>query len=371
MKHLKSGPMALFTAMAAALAVAACGGGGTADTTPNGANAKITSVRVFGDSLADSGTFGIKFTVQGADSLIYPERVALTYGQTLCNFYVFTGTTFAANTKAGCTNFAIGGGVINMTSSAVDPRGIPVQLATAGATAYGAGELALIDGGGNDAANLVGAFLAAATDGGASYAGLLGTLLTPSQVGAAAAGGQAGLAAAGGTYMVALADKFYASIKTNVLDKGAQQVVVINIPGILVTPRFQFVLKSIEASQGVATRQQLEGVFKGWVEAFNAQIAAKFAGEARVAVIDIYTNLNDEVANPSQYALTNVTIPACPVKGVGSDGLPSYDFATCTASTAAAGYQSYLFSDSFHPTPYGHQLASQLIARTLAQKGWL
>jgi len=29
-----------------------------------------------GDSLADSGTFGFKFTVQGAQSFIYPERVA-------------------------------------------------------------------------------------------------------------------------------------------------------------------------------------------------------------------------------------------------------------------------------------------------------
>jgi len=29
------------------------------------------------------------------------------------------------------------------------------------------------------------------------------------------------------------------------------------------------------------------------------------------------------------------------------------------------------FSDGFHPTPYGHQLMSQLVSRSLAQAGWL
>jgi phospholipase/lecithinase/hemolysin len=77
------------------------------------------------------------------------------------------------------------------------------------------------------------------------------------------------------------------------------------------------------------------------------------------------------VANPGVYALSNVKDPSCPVTGVGSDGLPVYDFPSCTAAAAKSGWQSYLFSDGFHPTPYGHQLASQLISRTLAQKGWL
>ncbi|WP_273791809.1 hypothetical protein, partial [Aeromonas hydrophila] len=70
----------------------------------------ISSVKVFGDSLQDSGTFGFKFTIQDANNPIYVERIAAAYGQTLCNFFTFTGTTFAANTaKTGCTNFAIGG----------------------------------------------------------------------------------------------------------------------------------------------------------------------------------------------------------------------------------------------------------------------
>ena len=44
---------------AATVGLAACGGGG-GSTTPA---AKVTTVKVMGDSLADSGTFGFKATV--------------------------------------------------------------------------------------------------------------------------------------------------------------------------------------------------------------------------------------------------------------------------------------------------------------------
>jgi len=365
-------------ALAAALLVAACGGGGSADTTPA---TKITSVKVFGDSLADSGTFGFKATVNGADSLIYPERVAASYGATLCNYYTATGAdSFVPNPKAGCTNYAIGGGVINHPSP-TNPKGITLQLATASAAGYTASDLVLIDGGGNDAAALVGAFLAIPRDGGASYVALLGTLLTPTQVGTAVAGGQAGLSAAGGTYMQALADKFHASIKTNVLDKNAQQVVILNMPGITNTPRFQMVLNSVGASAGAAARTQYETLFKGWIVAFNTQLDNKFAGEARVGIVDFYTGFNDQVTNPAQFGLTNKDTPACPITGMGSDGLPTYSFPTCTATALSAApptgvtdtnwWKSYGFSDGFHPTPYGHQLTAQLISKTLASKGWL
>ena len=81
-------------ALLGSLLVAGCGGGATADTTPA---VKITSVKVFGDSLQDSGTFGYMFTVHGTDSLIYVERIAANSGQTLCNFFTFTGTALMGN----------------------------------------------------------------------------------------------------------------------------------------------------------------------------------------------------------------------------------------------------------------------------------
>ncbi len=377
---------------AAALGVllVACGGGG-GDTTPR---QSVSAVKTFGDSLADVGTFGgVRATVQGTDSLMYPERVAITFGLDKgCNFYAFNGTTFIANPAPGCRNYAIGGGVINGAGAgftAADPRTVSVQLATAVAAGnHAAGDLLVVDGGGNDAANLVGAYLRAASDGGAAYTGVLGTLLTPNQVGTAAAGGAAGLAAVGGTYMQALADAFYNQIKTLALDKGAQRIVLLNMPGITNTPRFQRVLDGVALASGggatgAAARAQSEALFKGWVNAFNTQLGTKFAGNAAVVVVDFNTAFNDQIAMPAQFGLSNVKDPACPSVGTGSDGLAIYSFPTCTATalsalTAPAGatgganwWKTYAFSDGFHPTPYGHQLVAQLISRALANVGWL
>lgn len=380
-------PAAALLAAVTATLIAACGGGG-ADTETR---VQITSVKVMGDSLADVGTFGLKFTIQGTQSAIFSERVPMAYGLSAgCPFFLFDGTTFGANPAAGCTNFAIGGGVINPSASrlsAADPRGIGVQFSTAASLgAYGAGDLLLIDGGGNDAAALVTAYLAAARDGGASYATLLGTLLTPEQVSAAVSGGAAGLAAAGGQYSTALAAQFAALIRDRVLANGAQRVALLNMPTITHTPRFQAVLDGIAAasgggSAGATARAQSETLFKGWVAAFNTELARQFAGESRVVVVDLAQGFDEVMADPAQFAVTNSRDTACPATGVGSDGLPTYSFPTCTEAALSANppagatgsdwWRHWYFSDGFHPTPYGHELAYQLISRSLARAGWL
>lgn len=380
-----------FASVALAALLAACGGGG-ADTE---ARTEVSSLRVIGDSLADVGTFGgVRATIQRSDAHpndMYPERVAQMFGLGKgCNFFAFDGTTFVANPTPGCTNYSIGGGVVNPTASGLsgaDPRGLAVQYATATAAGnFAAGDLLLVDGGGNDAAALVGAYLAAGGGNIAAYTTLLGTLLTADQINAALAAGAPGLAAIGNTYMTALGNRAYDLLKTGALDKGAQRVALLNAPDITLTPRFQLVLDSIAAANGggdagAAARAQAQALFSSWVASFNAQLAARAAGDARIALVDFYTEFQNQVANPAQFGLTNVTTPACPVTGIGPDGLPSYTFSTCTnaaldaappAGVSGAGwYDTWAFSDGFHPTPYGHQLLSQLISRSLAQAGWL
>lgn len=372
--------------------LAACGGSDGGDTTTR---SQVTTVKVFGDSLADSGTFGIKFTVQG--NLIYPERVAQSFGLDVgCNFYTFTGVTFAANTKPNCNNFAIGGAVINSAGSgyaAADPRGVGVQLATAVAVRgnYTAGDLIIIDGGGNDAADLVGAYLGAAGDGGAAYLRILATQLSTAQMtpiltacaAPTSAACSGALAGAGNTYMTALADTFFGMIKTQALDKGATKVAVLNMPGITNTPRFQAVLAGVAARTNATVRAQSEALFKSWVVSFNTQLATRTAGNSAVALVDFYKAFDEQIATPAQYGLTNVTSTACPVVGTGTDGLPAYNFATCTTATLSAQtppagatgganwWKTYGFSDGFHPTPYAHELLAQLISRSLSQAGWL
>jgi hypothetical protein len=393
MKSMKWKVALLATAAAAVLV--GCGGG-SADSTSQ--RAGITSVKVMGDSLSDSGVFnglpgyGRIFSVQGSSSepnAIWTERItALLGAPQLCNFFKFTGATFVPNPTAGCTSFAVGGGRINnidvATGAGASPFSITYQLQAASAAGnYKSSDLLLVDGGGNDAADLVGAYLAASSDGGAKFAAMTGTLIAPATLGPMLAAGPTGVAQAGGVYMEKLADKFYDSIKASALDKGAEHVAVLNMPGILNTPRFQMVLAGIGAAAGATARAQSEALFKSWVETFNARLATKVAGEKRIVLVDFYTAFNDQIAHPEQYGLTNVKTPACPVAGIGSDGLPAYNFQTCTAAalsamTPPAGatgganwWQTYAFSDGFHPTPYGYQLLSQLVAKSLATAGWL
>lgn len=375
--RLKTGLLTLAIAM-----LAGCGGGGDGVPQEEG----VTALKVFGDSLADVGTFGgVRATVQGNGQLMYPEHVAAAYGlSTHCNFFLLAGASIGVNPKAGCTNYAIGGGVINHANPN-DPRSIQLQLATP--NGFKAGDLLLVDGGGNDAAALVSAYLAVPKDKGASYAALLATLLPKAQVDTAIAGGAATIAGIGVPYMQALAVKFRTGIQLHALDKGATRIALLNMPGITNTPRFQTVLDGIAAANGGGTagataRAQAEGLFKGWIEAFNAELAKQFSGDARVLVIDFYTAFNQQVASPAQYGLSNVKTPACPITGVGSDGLPTYSFPTCTATALSANppagvsggadwWKTYAFSDGFHPTPYGHQLTAQLITKALSDKGWL
>jgi len=373
-------------ALASSLILAGCGGG-SADTAPR---VTVKSLKVIGDSLADSGTFGIKFTVQGSGVKIYPERIADAYGvSALCNFFQFTGTTFAIASPT-CTNFAIGRGVINPASGAYtsdNPLGIGVQLAASLQTvggAYSATDMLLIDGGGNDAAALAGAYLNAGTNP-AAFAGLLSSLVNSTTVNTLLSSGAAGAVQAGGLYSVALADRMHDLIKANAIDKGASKIVVLNMPGITNTPRFQFVLGAVAAAAeastpgtGAATRAQVEAIIRGWTEAFNTQLSARLSGYPSVVLVDFYTGFNQQIANPAQFGLTNVSTTACPATGVGTDGLPTYTFTTCTEANLSAQqpsnpnwWKTYAFSDSFHPTPLGHQLLAQLISQALAAKGWL
>ncbi len=379
-------------AVAVAVSLAACGGGD--DDNP----LDLTSVKVIGDSLSDSGTFaglpgGSRIaSVQGSanePNVLWVERVAQSYELApLCPVYKYNGTTFVPNTQPGCTNYAIGGARINNpagSGGAAAPLSVLRQLQDAAARGWSDKDLVLIDGGGNDAADLVGAYLGAAADQGAAYVALLGTLL-PAETLQQALAAPGGREAAGGLYMRALADSLSAATRAQALDKGAKQVVLANIPTITFTPRFQFVLDQVAqanggGANGAAARAQAEALVKGWVDAFNQRLAANFAGESRVKVFDLAATFTDQMNNPGKYGLSNVTLPVCGAAWVTA--VPLRSFGDCTASAlsatpppagAPAGtgwWQRYLFSDGFHPSPYGHQLFGDSVIDLLQDAGWL
>ena len=221
-----------WAAVAASCAVVLAGCGGASDGSNTTPKTIVPSVKVFGDSIMDSGTFGYKFTIQGPDKanpyLLFPEIVAANFGvPKLCPFFNFNGTTFLPNTT--CTNFAVAGARVNNlvnstpgAASNTSPFSVTYQMATGSAT-LAPTDLVIVDGGGNDLAELVGAYLGASTPAGVvAYMTALGTLLPPTTVATiiGAVPTATSMGNAGGAYAQAIGTTLAASIKANVIAKG-------------------------------------------------------------------------------------------------------------------------------------------------------
>jgi phospholipase/lecithinase/hemolysin len=350
-----------------ALGLAACGGNNSLPP-----KTTISKVYVMGDSLADVGTFGgIKFTVQDPinpnNSQIWTQLIANNFGldgSTQCNFYSIGNSV---TTHPNCTNFAIGGArIVNKSSDSLPTVGD--QLTVRSGAPFTDTDLLLVDGGGNDAADLATAFLTVAGGGDpADYQAFLRQQLSLEELGAAFIQDATGSVAAG-LYMQNLAKTYYKAIKDNALDKGAKRVGVLNVPDITVTPRFQAVLVSLGNSGPT-----VQGLIRQWITAFNTQLKTSIAADTRIALVDFYSDFQDEVNKPADYGLTNATIPVCStVKSETFGNFPCLSTELDAVSGKSPGWwKNYAFADGFHPTPYGHSLLAASVSRALARAGWL
>lgn len=107
-------------------------------------------------------------------------------------------------------------------------------------------------------------------------------------------------------------------IAQQLLDAGAQAIMVVNVPNVGLAP-------IAAGDPGAAT---------GLTEGYNTGVAASIAGKAGVALLDTFAISNAIAANPAAYGITN-TSDACINDLIG--GLVS----DCSA---------YLFFDDLHPT---------------------
>lgn len=364
--------------------LAACGGG---DNPPP---VTTSSVKVVGDSLADSGVFGFKFTVQG--NAIWTERVTSSVGApALCPRYIAQSASLVVANPAAtaCTSYGVGGARINPADPGADdtPFSVVKQLATlASEKPFSPDELLLVDGGGNDVADLAGRYLLAIGGNTLGFDALVEELLTTQEI-----TGAGTLPAVGTLYMQRLADKLADAITTHALNRDASRVVVLTVPDVTVTPRFLAVLAGValqvnsqpgaSPGDGEAVAADVKALVNAWVQAFNAQLRSRLGAQSRVAIVDFYASLNQWVSAPASYGLTNATTPACPRVGTDSSGLPTYDIANCTATlldtpplpvgeTAAGWWQTYVFSDNFHGTPRTNELMAQTVVQALVAKGW-
>ena len=188
----------------------------------------------------------------------------------------------------------------------------------------------------------------------------------------ATAGGAAGTAAAAYasgagaakavTGMATVAGELVASVK-GMIANGATRVVVSNLPDVSQTPM---------ALANDASQRQL---ILAMTNAFNQTLKAGLTGTAGVVFVDIFTENQNQFANPAYYQLSNVKDTACNLT-VGANALAtaakSGSSLVCNTGNLIDGDTSrYLFADSLHPTPYGHKLLAQVVTKELVKAGWL
>ena len=391
------------SALGTALVLAGCGGGGGETST---SNVGFTSMVSFGDSLSDVGAYkvgaiaavgGGKWMVNSATSQNWTELIAAQYklpvpcaAQTglpslipqipavaVQNFSTcrnYAQGSSRVTSPAGPGSFAIQQAVLQATGSqlaAAQAAGLglmalPVvnqmanHLANVGGS-YTGKELVTVFAGGNDVfLNLNGVSSAAAGGAGAvgaaRFAGWSPAVQSAVAAGGAAAVNAAAQAAVAG--MAQAATELVAAINTEVLAKGAKYVVVLNVPDVSTTPF------------GAALDASSKGLIVNMTTAFNNTLSQGLAGKPGIVMVDAYTQGRDQVVNPSQYALSNVTTAACsktsPDNPLGGNSL------TCTASSLIPGDTSkYLFADDVHLSPYGNSLLAQFVTKNLATAGWL
>ncbi len=402
---MKRWTWALCAASATAL-LASCGGG---DGVATGNNTGFTQMVVFGDSLSDIGSYkvgsiaalgGGRWTVNSADAKNWTELIAAQYGlPTPCAaqtglFPLIPGFAGAAiQNFSTCRNYAQGS---SRVTSPAGPNSTAVQAAvsagngggaagaaaaaaaaplglmaipivtqmnnhlTAAAGSYGGKELVAVMAGGNDFFMNLNA-LANASAGGASAVGAAQLAGWTAAEQGAVAGGGAAAGAAGANAAVAgmtrAATELVGYIKTLVVAKGAKYIAVVNLPDVTQTP---FGSSLDATSKAIGTSM---------ITAFNSTLSAGLADAAGVIIVDAYTQGRDQIANPAQYGLLNITVPACSATSPANP-LAGSSITCSPASTVVPDTSKYLFADTVHLTPFGYKLLAEYVTLRMITAGW-
>ncbi|KAB8062442.1 esterase [Janthinobacterium sp. FT14W] len=178
-----------------------------------------------------------------------------------------------------------------------------------------------------------------------------------------AAGAKAGAdyAAAQGPSLVAAmkqaGTELVALVKDQIIAKGANYVVVNNLPDVAGTP------------SGLSKDANTKALINAMVSAFNGELSGGLNGNAKVLLVDVFAVSHDQGVNPGPYGLTNVTETACdltPAKNFLGSSL------VCNGTNLKAGDVShYAYADDVHPTPFNNLLLARYVAKDMVVRGWL
>ena len=195
-----------------------------------------------------------------------------------------------------------------------------------------------------------------------------GPMVVKAQTAGQAAGASAGAAAgakAGADYATAQVPALVTAmggygaqlagiVKSQIVAKGANYVVVNNLPDLGGAP------------VGKAQDTSTQALINAMVGAFNAQLKAAIAAEAKVLYVDLWSTSHDQIINPAPYGLSNTSTPACATNILGGASL------VCNGSNLIAGDVShFMFADDVQPTPYENTLIAKYVAQQMIIKGWL
>lgn len=143
-------------------------------------------------------------------------------------------------------------------------------------------------------------------------------------------------------------------VKTMIVGKGANHVVVNNLPDLGGSPAGK--------KQGAA----MQALINTMVSTFNTQLKSGLGTDSKILYVDLFTTSHDQIVNPKPYGLTNTDTAACAMNILEGNSL------VCNASNLIAGDVShFMFADDVLPTPFENALIAKYVALQMVIKGWL
>lgn len=345
-------------ASAAMAALGGCGGGD--DRLP------VKSIIVFGDSLSDVGSYRAatgdpanpgKFTVNPGN--VWVENVAAHYGLTVTPNRSLTldkdassGATTQVGTATviGGNGYAEGGARVAMLPSEsgignnqlVAPVRTQVNRYLQTHGKFPDDGLVLVSGGGNDLYAQFSAVCWQTDDNN------LGAGNTTIEIASA---------------KIAEAAQAEVDMIRQMRSKGARLIVLISQGNSIVSPFWRYYGSPEYQAKGCYTPvppRQMDA----WAMQFNTIVRDAVANMPEVVYVDAQTTWGAVQANPARYGITNLTDTAC----INTKLTTSATFCTRATMVTPAADQTYFWSDSFHPTPRGHQILSNQVLEQLKSR---
>jgi phospholipase/lecithinase/hemolysin/plastocyanin len=149
------------------------------------------------------------------------------------------------------------------------------------------------------------------------------------------------------------------------VDDGAKNLLVLGVPNLGQTPDVMDGLANGSDTPSAALDTEASDLSSAYNAALITGLGSiASAGSVDVTVVNLYQFIDQAVADPAAYGLTNVTSP------VWSGNYTSASSGTLAASGAAAQDQ-YLFFDHLHPTETGQLATATLAMADLAQPSYV